>query len=1844
MGLTAGSPFSTAGQDPLFGALPEERQLIGMGIPGLSLAESVSAYPTTSLAQVMQQRQMQALQSAGLPLDSNPNEWTPEEAGAQTDAAIAKIATVNPDLANQLQAQRTGQGESKGFWGSLLDLGGDIVAPVLQIGATALDILSRPAQIIPELLVDRENDSFWADVGQALSGNSTATWSDVLEEEWGIQNSWVNGIAGFGLDVLIDPINLVTFGTAGLGREIATRTIGEAAARAVLEKEGTFVGQVAKQLGKGTDEAVDEIVKQWVRSPAARAMDPMDLTARDGLLGWGLKSANEEVRLRVLGAYDEALKAGGTFGSVGAAQKAGHTLSGAASWEDIADVLKRQRLLGGNANAGGLFPTISREGVTGSAQAAGAAMGGMRFRLSVPFTDFRYVSAPIPYSTFGAGRRFMAGMSGQVQLLNMISDGHQLVEGIGNEVYRAWLEKGWSGLLNHADPRFRRVAAEMRSAGGGISSMFWTMSERVGRATAMVTPHARAFRGGGMVDWAVADMARLSRGWKDSMESAMWRFEREDGSIVEKEQFLDMAKVLRNQERTGLYNDFNDLIPDPQMKADDFRQMYDDEVIAPLQEAADNGTIGEAAFDEAMDKALEHQARGVRALSEITDDEREVLAMMRAQRERAVELGTLHGVHTPDWTIDADGAWGLNPGDADAIESWLGGAAPAVRDREFVISGSNVQGVGFSDSDIAAHGDFGRGIHGTFGGESVPPLRGHRIQFNASQRADALVDEAGNILGEDDYVILYHGTDADTAEKILNEGFKPGAKVQGPATVIESEAVAEMLHKKVGDTLGYEPKRGAGQGTYLAARPEYVAEVFGDNVLEVRVRVGDLLTAPERRKTGRVHPVRSVLLDDGYIEVPVEATNVRRYTPGAGEDVGARLRMNRPLVVDRRAVDDFGAPVLNDGSALYDEVLGGVDEALSGREEDILARLSNDGLSETDDIVRQAYLDEVAEKRAELITEALRARGHDGIVIVEEDGVIRATAFDADNVKLLADDAPLVRRTRGYSPRITTEAFRESVEGVLDEHNIRVLSGVSPWRRGMQREYREELVDEAERLLKRDLAEKVQLPQGMTIFERDVVHAHELYLRQMSNSIVKRQLGDFAGAIENLNDRLPALLGGPSRSVMSFGGGDIEALLRLPKMLEKRAGAYARAQQRLADREADLAAAIEQEAIGIGRAVEATGGRVATGGGQAGRREVQRLAGMVREATEAAAKAGKEYEKEVRRILGEINRAKKAAKAGDDVAAKLDDLTQQLAAIRKLAENRTPLSDAGAKARKATLRQVDAGETAREQAEQVVRNLSDRVLSEHLRVAAAQARMQDALDEFARVQASGRVRAAKASPAVAEGPAPIREGWMRLDIAGFDNVYMPAYVAQEFHSIVRGYPVINNPLHKEWKKFLTWWKGWATYRMPGFHLRNAQGAWFNNALGGVRTKHYVHAARIRKAASGSAKHMEMPVEEALVRAWGLTAYQRNLGRALTYGDMVEVMSGVGINRGSAGMYQWARLGSAELEASKVAAVDKLPKVGKWWDKHSRMPQVADLTENVFRTAALLRGLEVTGGDLMGARAFTMLRHGDYADLTDFEYTILRDILPFYKWLRTNLPFQMRMVFEDPAKLLFVKKAQNAVYEVRGIDAQEAKAKQPKWLRPSFTIPLGTNPDDDQLYNAMVLDLPMDDLYNGFRDYISMGLPMLRNIAEVGIGQNTFTGSPIEGKQKQLAGAFNLPVLRDLIAATPWGARDAEGNVLIDDRFENLLAGVPIYSRFRNFILSDPDRVERRMGTTMSLIFGVNMRDIDQAQLTDSELSFYYDEVEPMMNYMRELGIQFPTKDDLSPGVYAALGLQVPQAA
>ena len=139
---------------------------------------------------------------------------------------------------------------------------------------------------------------------------------------------------------------------------------------------------------------------------------------------------------------------------------------------------------------------------------------------------------------------------------------------------------------------------------------------------------------------------------------------------------------------------------------------------------------------------------------------------------------------------------------------------------------------------------------------------------------------------------------------------------------------------------------------------------------------------------------------------------------------------------------------------------------------------------------------------------------------------------------------------------------------------------------------------------------------------------------------------------------------------------------------------------------------------------------------------------------------------------------------------------------------------------------------------------------------------------------------------------------------------------------------------------------------------------------------------------------------------------------------------------------------------------------------------------------------------------------DYGELTPFERDYMKTVIPFYTWMRKNIPLQFQQVYENPERYSRIPKAMN---EIEGMSHEWEDVPEPDYfaemnaVRLPFTssaIPL----EGDGMPAYLALDLPYGDLNRlNMKDMVSSMTPFLKTWAEIypDQGYSFFLDSEIE---------------------------------------------------------------------------------------------------------------------------------------
>jgi len=143
---------------------------------------------------------------------------------------------------------------------------------------------------------------------------------------------------------------------------------------------------------------------------------------------------------------------------------------------------------------------------------------------------------------------------------------------------------------------------------------------------------------------------------------------------------------------------------------------------------------------------------------------------------------------------------------------------------------------------------------------------------------------------------------------------------------------------------------------------------------------------------------------------------------------------------------------------------------------------------------------------------------------------------------------------------------------------------------------------------------------------------------------------------------------------------------------------------------------------------------------------------------------------------------------------------------------------------------------------------------------------------------------------------------------------------------------------------------------------------------------------------------------------------------------------------------------------------------------------------------------------------------DYSDLTAFEQTVMKRIIPYYTWMRKNSALQLEMMMEHPEKYRYVSKVvggvEGMVDENDRINRDYVNDFAKDWVQTPFSV---TNPEgrtETVLWNTGLpyMDIskipnPLDPV-GSVKNIFSQTNPLIKLPVEQMLNKNTFFDSPI----------------------------------------------------------------------------------------------------------------------------------------
>lgn len=319
---------------------------------------------------------------------------------------------------------------------------------------------------------------------------------------------------------------------------------------------------------------------------------------------------------------------------------------------------------------------------------------------------------------------------------------------------------------------------------------------------------------------------------------------------------------------------------------------------------------------------------------------------------------------------------------------------------------------------------------------------------------------------------------------------------------------------------------------------------------------------------------------------------------------------------------------------------------------------------------------------------------------------------------------------------------------------------------------------------------------------------------------------------------------------------------------------------------------------------------------------------------------------------------------------------------------------------------------------------------------------------------------------------------------------------------------------REIERMTQFWKQWALFPRPAYHYRNFVSNTWLMYQAGMDLKdigtYYLKAARLGSMATGKeatlglkgAGEMFTRGELAGIRGGVEDFYKPGFLKHPTLGDLSAEQ--VHLDRINTGVFDTGFMQSENARALIQTLKDTEYKRATPWWKPGRLfnmgqrgtvmsagQAAARQIEGLSRTALFLWGMEKKGLGRSDSAALVFEHLFNYNDLHKWERQLRSTFIPFWSWIRNNVPLQLRKLMEDPAKTLLPLKA---VHSLRA-QAQVADELMPDFIHELTGWPVRTFKDRNG----------REQMEIGF---LGTNFP-IADLVEVGKFAGTLVGVPME---------------------------------------------------------------------------------------------------------------------------------------
>lgn len=255
---------------------------------------------------------------------------------------------------------------------------------------------------------------------------------------------------------------------------------------------------------------------------------------------------------------------------------------------------------------------------------------------------------------------------------------------------------------------------------------------------------------------------------------------------------------------------------------------------------------------------------------------------------------------------------------------------------------------------------------------------------------------------------------------------------------------------------------------------------------------------------------------------------------------------------------------------------------------------------------------------------------------------------------------------------------------------------------------------------------------------------------------------------------------------------------------------------------------------------------------------------------------------------------------------------------------------------------------------------------------------------------------------------------------------------------------------------------------PGFHVRNTMSDMFVNFLDGVTSPTPYRRAMRLVTRTGNLDRAMVVLRD---------------GTKLSGNDIIQLYEGMGL-----------RAGFFHAEANIIPGMGRKYATGS----ENIVRQVSEVREDLMRMAhfvdALGKAPKMSRVEEVAEMAAKRVRkyNFDYQDLTNIEKRVFRRAVPFYTFMRKNVPLMLESYFTQPGRMIVPTKGNNALASFMGQDNRDEALPgmvnaTPEWMRvlPGAEV-VSQGPERDAVF--MQPDMPYNQLEELFGGFAAPGSP------------------------------------------------------------------------------------------------------------------------------------------------------------